>query len=289
MATAEPDRSARAELAAAAVRRLGEALDGALGDRLARGDGERIAADDWVRIGAFDLGERCLARWSGPEDEPYRDSTRTVARRIGRRALADRRSGEPVSVAVDRVLADEELWSAGLWEWWRGLDRAGRAAVRAAAGTWAVGALTAVGGRDLRWATQSMPADVPGRRLRLSANWDAGHGSVVDPTTLVVVTPAPPGPLDRYRAGFAALVAALGQRRVPVRVRHASPTTGAHRAQAVTAELLELAVDRVVDLAVAAAAPADAPLSAGPWCRRCHLLDACDEGAAVVGAGPVRA
>lgn len=281
----EPDRTTRIGWATDARERLREALDGALGDRLVREAQESLGWDDWVKVRGYDLGERCLARWAGPDADDYSDNVRTTAKRFALGALAERRPGESPAVALDRALEDHELWPSGLWTFWQGLDRAGRAAVRAAAVSWAVGALTSIRGRGVTWVRPSSPAyiRVDGRRIQLHANWDATHGGVAYPTTLVIVTDASPGPLDRYRAGFAALVAALGRRCVPVRVRHASPTTGTHRAEEVTPSLLELAVDRVVELAAAAAAPDAAPVAPGGWCRYCHLLADCTEGRAAVG------
>lgn len=282
-----PDRPTRIAWAAESRARLRRSLDLELGDRLVRDGQEKVAWEDWVRIGGFDLGERCLARWAGPSADDYRDTTRTTARRFALGALSERRPGEPPGAALDRALEDHELWPSGLWSFWQGLDRSGRAAVRAAALTWAVGALVSVGGREVTWVRPARPLvrQVEGRRIELRANWDATFGGAADPTTLVIVSPAAPGPMDRYRSGFAALVAGLGRGCVPLRVRHASPTTGSHRAEAVTPSLLELAVDRVVELAAAAAVPDSASVTPGTWCASCHLLGSCDEGRAAVGDG----
>ncbi|UDY34809.1 hypothetical protein [Dermatobacter hominis] len=276
----------RAALAVAARDDLVGRLDALLGDRLRLEQKRPRDGAGWVDVSAHDLALVCPSRWSVPFDD-FVVTAATAAGAIGRVALRERRDGEPVGVAVDRVLTSvddldrDAAWFADWYE--QELDRAGRAAVRAAATTWATGALAAVAGRPLSWATRRQLVDVPERTIRLRANWDASDG-VSRPDVLVVMSArAPSDPALGLLAGFNALADGLLRRQVPARVRVGSPATASTVAFPVTADLLARAVERVVELVRWRAEPDAAPTSPGRWCRDCHLLDVCPDAGASVG------
>jgi hypothetical protein len=271
----------QAELAAGARDDLVRRLDALLGDRLRLEQKRPRDGAGWVDVSAHDLSVVCPSRWSVAFDD-FVVTVPTVAGAVGRVALRDRRAGEPAGVAVQRVLSSvddldrDAAWFADWYE--QELDRAGQAAVRAAATTWASGALAAVGGRPLSWATRRQLFDVPDRTIRLRAGWDAADGVARPDVLLVMSGRAPTDPALELVAGFNALVDGLLRRRVPLRVRIGSAATASTVAFPVTAELLARTVERVVQL-VAWRVEADrAPTSPGRWCRDCHLLDVCPDG-----------
>ena len=263
-----------------AERRLIDGLDAALGDALRR---ERGAPKDARRVvvSAYDLGTECPARWAHPPQDDYAESAANAARRLGRLALRRWQPGTDLPAVVTQVLSDTEDWPSGLRSWFEELDRAGRATVSAAASTWAVGALGAVDGRTgLQWVRQNETVDVAGRAVRLRGSWDAFSGTRSRPTTLLVLSGGLPGAdRDRLAAGYAALVAGLGPRVVPERVRIGSAASGDTRAVTISPGVLERAVDRVVELVAHAAAPDLAPEVPGRWCSWCHLAESCDSAA----------
>lgn len=275
------DRTAadRTGLAEAAGARLVERLDALVGEQLRR-DGKRTRdGSGWVDVGAHDLAAVCPSRWSVPFDDFVATAT-TVAGAIGRTVLRERRDAEPVGAAVARVLAaadDLDRDAAWFLDFYEGLDRAGAAAVRAAATTWAVGALGAVRGRALVWAPRRQPVDVPGRAIRLKANWDASDRVAKPDVLLVMSGRSPTDPELEVVAGFNALVDGLLRHQVPERVRVGSAATASTRAFPVTAELLEVAIERIVELVGWRVDPDSAPLVPGRWCADCHLLDVCPE------------
>ena len=268
----------RDDLAARARSLLHERLDARLGERLRR-DGPRPRdGAGWVDVSAHDLELRCPARWSVPFDD-FVLSVRTAAGAVGRLALRERREGEPVGVAVARVaagLADADPSVAWLASWYgQELDRSGQAALRAAATTWAHGALAAVGGRSLIWATTRQPYDVDGRAVRLKTSWDASS-SGARPEVLVVISTRPPAdPAAARLAGFNALVDGLLRSRVPDRVRVASAATASTTAFPVSMDLLEPVIDRVVELVGWRVDSDSSPTVPGRWCADCHLLGIC--------------
>lgn len=263
-----------------AARQLLVGLDAALGDGLRR---ERGAPKDARRVvvSAYDLGAECPARWAHPPQGDYAESAANAARRLGRLALRRWQPGLDLPAVVTEVLSDTEDWPSGLRSWFEELDRAGRATVSAAASTWAVGALGAVDGRTgLQWVRQNETVDVPGRAVRLRGSWDAFSGTRSRPTTLLVLSGGLPGPdRDRLAAGYAALVAGLGPRVVPERVRIGSAASGDTRPVTISPAVLAVAVDRVVELVAHAAAPDLAPEVPGRWCSWCHLAESCDSAA----------
>jgi hypothetical protein len=274
---AEPDRRRWAEEARAA---LTEGLDRALGEDFRLSERRPRDGAGWIDVAAYDLSTPCPARWSVPGRDDFVLSTRTVAAAVGRLALRDRQDAEAPADAVARVL--EQLDGGAFYaEWYEhDLDRAGRAALRAAATTWSIGALASVGGRPLAWAPQRQSVDVDGRMVRLRANWDASDGRA-RPDVLVVVSTRPQDPArGRLLAGFNALVDGLLRRQLPDRVRLGSAATASTTAVPVTPDLVIAAVDRVVELVAWRAGDRPPPVVVGPWCADCHLLESCDEGTA---------
>lgn len=152
--------------------------------------------------------------------------------------------------------------------------------------TWCHGASRVVGGRrdGIVWSDPAQPSkwNVPGRLVQLRGSVDATSGSVVRGEKLLVLRDAAPGAADRLRAGYLGLWRSAGTGCAPVRVTLASPASGRREQLPVTAELLDLAVDRVVEVVGHHADPDHAPPSVGRGCRHCHLLDLCDEGTAHV-------
>jgi hypothetical protein len=276
----ELDDDARLELAAAARDDLIARLDELLGERLRLERKRPRDGTGWVDVSSHDLAAVCPARWSVPFDD-FVPSAATVAGAIGRVALRERRDDEPVGAAVARILSSvDELDRDAAWfaDWYeQELDRAGRAAVRAAATTWATGALAVARGRRLSWATRRQLVDVPQRTIRLRGGWDASDRVARPDVLLVMSGRAPSDPALRLVAGFNALVDALLRRRVPLRVRVGSAATASSVAFPVTSELLRRAVDRVVALVGWRVDADSAPTVPGRWCRGCHLLDVCPD------------
>ncbi len=288
------DQRARRALADAARARLVAALDGVLGDRLRTEPGVRPDYySDGIVVGAFGLLERCGRRAAHPADD-FAESVRTARRRIGLAAL--RRLGDDASAAthlasaVDEVVTDGNSLARGLTDWLEGLDRAGRAAVVAAAISWAEGVVRLVGtDPGIRWADASSAAhwNVPDRLVRVSGSHDALLGGVVRGERLLLVADGDAGPADRLRAGYLALVRSLGTQHAPVRVTLAAPSRGDLVRVEVDEGLLSLAVDRVAEHVAVRADREHAPPRPGRWCRHCHLLDVCDEGQGHLGAASV--
>ncbi|MFZ4519115.1 MAG: hypothetical protein ACOYOP_12050 [Microthrixaceae bacterium] len=283
MTGAPADDEARRELARWATVRLDEALELTMGDA-GRATGSRPRdGSGWFDVSGHDLTTPCPARWSVGGDD-FVMTARTVAGALGRLALRERREGEPPGVAVDRVAGD--LFAvepdAFYLDWYEGLDRSGRAAVQAAATTWAVGALAAVRGRSLRWQPVRRSWNVPGRAMRLRGGCDA-LDRVARPEVLVAITNrALADPSLEVRAGFEALVDGVSRRQMVDRVRMGSAAAAGTRAYPVTEQLLEAAVVRVAELAAYRAVPAAAPTVPGQWCRDCPQLEICPEGTARV-------
>lgn len=277
---ARDDPAERDRLAARAREELAGRLGRLLGERLVP-DGKRPRdGAGWVDVSANDLAARCPARWSVPFDD-FVMSTATVAGAVGRLALRERDRSEPVGAAVSRVLASlddldrDAVWFAG---WYLDeLDRSGRAAVAAAATTWATGALAAVKGRDLVWVTRRQPFDVPGRTIRLRPNWDASDRAARPDVLLVMSARAPTDPVLGLVAGLDALVDGLQRRRMPLRVRIGSASTASNVAIPVTWDLLDTVIDRIVELVGWRVDPDSAPTAPGRWCADCHLLDVCPD------------
>ncbi len=277
----------RAELAAAARDDLVRRLDDLLGERLRLEQKRPRDGAGWVDVSGHDLAAVCPSRWSVAFDD-FVVTAPTVAGAVGRAALRERRDGESAGAAVDRVLrsVDDLDRDAAWFAYWyeQELDRSGRAAVRAAATTWAAGALAAVGGRPLSWATRRQLFDVPERMVRLRAGWDAADG-VARPDVLVVMSGrAPTDPALELLAGFNALVDGLLRRQVPLRVRVGSAATASTVAFPVTADLLARTVERVVQLVAWRVDADSAPTVPGRWCRDCHLLDVCPDAAGSPGS-----
>lgn len=279
MATrSEPiDRVATAERART---HLQERLDDLLGERLRQTAKRPRDGAGWVDVSAHDLDARCPARWSVKVDD-FVMSAPTVAGAVGRLALRGRGPTESVGAAVTRVLAglgDADRDGAWFADWYCGeLDRSGRAAVATAATTWATGALAAVGGRELSWVTRRTAYDVPGRTVRLKANWDASDHAARPEVLVVMSRRAPSDPMLALVAGFDALVDGVLRRQVPDRVRIGSAATGSTTRFPVTWDLVEAAVDRVVELVAWRVAPDAAPTNPGRWCADCHLSEICPD------------
>lgn len=272
------DAQRRDDLAAWTRAMLAERLETRLGEQL-RPQGKRPRdGAGWVDVSAHDLTAACPSRWSVPFDD-FVPSVTTASGALGRLALRERRDGEPVGEAVARVaetLGDADPAAAWFASWYdQELDRAGRAALRSGATTWAVGALASVRGRSLSWSTARERHCVADRAIRLSSTWDASTGGA-RPEVLVVVTPRSPSePATALVAGFNALVNGLVRGRMPARVRIASAATASSTSFPVTEELLEPVVDRVVELVGWRVDRDAAPTVPGRWCRNCHLLDVC--------------
>jgi len=287
-------REGREALATRMTERLCDSLDQLLQDRYCVQPGvrhdyytEALLAD------AYSATERCPRKLAGPKSE-YRNSVAMTRRRIGLLAIREVANcpevSQPmlVSVAVERVMTDPTNWPASLRDWVDSLDRAGQAAVAAAAITWSDSALRLVG-RDLRvkWAEPSQKPkwNVPGRLVQLSASVDAVLGGMASGEKLLILSDAVPGPGDRLRAGFTALVRTLGARHAPVRVTLGSPATGLLQPIAVTEELLELSADRALEMIGLLANSDSAGTVPGRWCGYCHLLAQCNEGQAQLAGG----
>ena len=281
----------RRALAEAARTELVDRLDALLGERLRLTERRPRDGAGWVDVGAHDLAATCPARWSVPFDD-FVPTAATVAGAVGRLALRDRLPGEPAGASVDRVLSsleDADRDAAWFADWYGSeIDRSGQAAVRAAATTWTIGALAAVGGRDLAWATRRQAFDVPGRTIRLRANWDAGDRAARPDVLVVMSGRAPSDPVLGLVAGFNGLVDGMHRRQVPDRVRVGSASTASTTAFPVTAPLLSGAVDRVVELVAWRLDPDAAPVVPGRGCPDCHLLESCEEGLAAVAAPSIR-
>jgi hypothetical protein len=277
--TLDARRSAAAQVRA----RLLDAVDGTLGARLASATEERLD------VGPFVLLERCPMRAAHPADD-YIDTTATVRRRIGLAALrisaahpgeGDSRAGDcDLGFAVSEALSDRSEWPAPLRQWFDGLEPAGRVAVRGAATTWAADVIRLVGRGHIHWSDPFRPLvwNVPGRAVRLRASVDGVIGRPRAGEKLLVVSDAAPGPGDRLRAGFVAVVHALWSGVSAVRVSIGSPAAGRVQRFDVDEALTDLAVDRLLEVLGYLSDPSTAPPVAGDWCRYCHLRDVCETG-----------
>jgi hypothetical protein len=284
--TFEARRSAAARVRA----RLLDAVDGSLGDHFASG------VDDRLDVGHFVLLERCPMRAVHPPDD-YTDTTANVRRRIGLAALrvsaalpdgggGNRGGGDvgeadlDLGSAVTEALSDRSEWPAPLRQWFDGLDPAGRVAVRGVATTWAADVIRLVGRRRIHWSDPFRPLvwTVPGRAVRLRASVDGVIGRPRTGEKLLVVSDAAPGPGDRLRAGFVAVVHALWSGVTAVRVSIGSPAAGRVQRFDVDEALTDLAVDRLLEVLRYLAEPSAAPAVPGEWCRHCHLRDVCETG-----------
>lgn len=286
------ERDERRALAVAAQRRLADALDSVLADRFVAPEGAKPDYyTDGIVVDAFALVERCTRRGAMPAKD-FQESVATARRRVGlaalRRLSDDASTSDHVAAAVVEVIGDGASLGRGLTEWLGQLDRAGRAAVAAAAITWAESLLRLVG-RDpgIRWADASSSShwNVPGRLVRLTARHDAQLGGVVSGEKLLLVADGAGGPADRLRAGYLALVRSLGMQHAPVRVTLAAPSSGELTRVEVDESLLSLATDRLAEHVAARAAPSSAPVWVSKGCIHCHLLEQCPEGIAHLGIG----
>lgn len=289
----------RIRLAAHARRRLSGALDAVLGDRLRAGPS--TSKDDLVRVDGYALVERCARRVAQPADD-YVDTAGNARRRLGLAALrrlheAGAEPSVPAALTrcLDDVVAGVEDWSPGLGGWFEGLDAAGRAAVEAAAFTWAADVARLVGhpqlarerataGDRLRFVDPFRPSawNVPGRAVQLRGAVDAVLGTPRSAAgeRLLVVSDALPGPADRLRAGHTGVVHALGSGCAPASVSIGSPAAGRKVRHEVDENLVDLVVDRIAEVVSHRADPSSAPPTPGRWCSHCHLLDVCAEGSA---------
>ena len=271
----------RSQLLSDARSRLTAGAERVLGTRfVAEGRRPRDGAG-WLDVTDHALSGRCPARFAHPEPSTFSEFTTTMAtRNLGRLVLQRWDGTRPVSDVTDELLAradDLPQWLANGLE---PLDRSARAAVVASVTAWALDASTAVRSRpDLIWDGRNQKVDVSPYAITLSARWDARLGDLRSPTTLLVHSGrVADRAMDEVQAGFVALVACFRGRAVPERVRFSTAGTGQTRAVGITAEVLGLAIDRVLELLGHAVAPDDAPLVPGRWCTWCHLADDCDAG-----------
>lgn len=280
------DRQERVDLAATARRRLVDSLDQVLGDLLRPESGRRIPRSDRMKVSEFDLGERCPRRGAHPADD-FVETATTARRRLG--LLALRRLGDDacaetdLPAAVAAVLDSGDGLAPGLADWVAGLDRAGRAAVGAAAVTWAESLRRTMGAtrRPIRWSDPGpWTWDVPERIVSLSVKVDATGTADVSGDVLLWASGATDPLIQRALAAHLALVRAMSTNRAPLRVAIAVPATGTVLRVPVDRDLLDLGVDRVVEHVALRARPDTAPARPGRGCRHCHLLDVCEPGLA---------
>lgn len=245
------------ELAARARDRLTAGLDQVLGEQFRRPDGQKVDFyEDGIVISSFTLFDR-------PDEDtspraPFADSAFNARRRVGLMALRRLNEiappvhsgvGPTLSEAISAVMKSPDGWPVGLRDWVEGLDRSGQATVVAATMTWCEGALRLVGlGSKVLWSDPQFPtaATVPGRVVRLAANVDASIGTPATGEKLFVISEGLPSPTDRIRCGYVALVRALVANCAPERVTTGSPSRGLTTRVTITEEILELAVDHVV-------------------------------------------
>ncbi|MGB3412000.1 MAG: hypothetical protein WBA45_12480 [Microthrixaceae bacterium] len=280
----EPDpKVERSRLANAAKERLTADLDHVLGERFTRKGREKVDFYvDGIVVSSFTLFDR--PEVDQVERDPYIESAFNARRRIGlivmrqltlnaSPAAGDRgtttvsRTGPPGSkrepstgrsmmAAVESIMESSDGWPLNLRNWVESLDGAGRAAVVATTIAWCEGALRLVGTDPrITWTDPqySSPLDLPGRRVRLQANIDAAMGTLGTGERLFVVSEALPSPRERITAGFVALVRAIGAGAAPERVTIGAPSRGSMERYEVTEELLELAVDQVIETVARAA------------------------------------
>ncbi|MGB6059057.1 MAG: hypothetical protein WBF71_12435 [Microthrixaceae bacterium] len=277
------DSQARFGLARSAGERLVTGLGQVLDQGFVRVEGQRVDVFvDGIVVSSFNLFDRPTD--DGTDDDPsvaapYAESAFNARRRIGlivMRRLADHpqmsRShlggapggvngrgpelGGAVSETLKSVMDSSEGWPLNLRDWVEGLEPAGRAAVMAAASAWCEGALRLVGADSrVTWTDPQYPNAwlVPGRLVRLQANVDATTGTPASGERLFVVSEALPSPTDRIRAGFVALVRAVGTRSAPERVTIGAPSRGSMERFDVTGDLLDLTVDQVIETVALAA------------------------------------
>lgn len=272
----DPERRARIELADTARRRLASGVEAVLGDRFVQPTGQKADVyADGIVVSGFTLFDRFDGE--GAEREPFVNSTFNARRRVGLMALrrladssesvgsmagysgsrADAGVAGRLQLAIDTVMDDPEGWPIGLRDWVESLDRSGQTAIVSATITWCAAALRLVG-TDPRivWNNPQYPNGwtVPGRLVRLTANVDASIGTPGRGEKLFVISDAEPSPLDRVRAGYVALVRAVGIGCAPERVTAGAPSRGSMTRFDVTEDLLDLAVDQVIQAVALAAA-----------------------------------
>jgi hypothetical protein len=205
----------------------------------------------------------------GQPDEPFSWKPAFVRRSLGIAAVqacADgrfRSPAEAVGPLADRAIDEwrRSGWRTFHWEpWFAGLGSGGRAAVLAAAVTWATPLWIAfdwpsvvtraeLGRSDDRWSVPGfVPVELRGR-FEARVSLPGPSGAVPKAAVLVSVSSGRPGEGWRDELAFLALVAGLGSsgHQIPVRVVGLWPETGANRTVEVDTAALTGAVDRVVE------------------------------------------
>lgn len=251
--------------------------------------GADAARPDPVDVDGHALRPSCPLAWAHPDDAPFEASAVKAARSVGRLALARLGPGRAVGEVVADLLDRPDELPTWVGDWLLDHGRAERAALAAAAGSWAAGALAAAGRHapHLVWEGYRQQAGDATAGVRMSFTWDARLRSEARPSVVLTMVGGAPDPArDAVLAGFGALV--LGWRRVsvpPARIRLGSAEAGTARAVEVGPDELGAAVDRVVELVRARRDPTSVVAAPSRWqCARCHLLDRCDEGRDLVGA-----
>lgn len=271
----------RAQLLAGARAQLAAGMERVLGTRfVAEGRRPRDGAG-WLDVTDHALNGRCPARFAHPEPSGFSEFTTTMAtRNLGRYVLQQWDGSRPLGEITNSLLDRSDDLPQWLANGLEPLDRSARAAVAASVTAWALDAVTAVRSRpDLIWDGRNQKVDLDPYAVTLSARWDARLGDVRSPTTLLVHSGrVADRAVDEVQAGFVALVACFRGRAVPERVRFSTAGTGGTRAVGITADVLDRAVERVLELVGHAAAPDGAPFVAGRWCSWCHLAEECETG-----------
>ena len=267
----------------------GAGADGAGGGG-AGADGVGAAAGDRPWLGLHQVAQVCPARAFGPR-VPYAETAAGSARRVGLVALREH-PGRPPVERVSAALESTESFAGELAGWLRGLDRAGRAAVRAAATAWVVDTLALAhrgeaepawqGPRNLRFEPRP-PAPV------LTAPCDATRVTADGRLHLYLTRPGTSS-TDGAVAAHVAMVWALAAGQVPASVVIGHRDSLARAAFPMGDDEMDAALETVARQSRWALDPAAAPARPGPGCTHCHLRDGCDEGtawAAAVESGPV--
>jgi len=236
-------------------------------------------ARDW--LGHHLAAEPCAARAYVVHDD-FEESASTAARAIALTALAGRSTGDDLPTdRVNAVLEVPEDLRPSLAEWLRGLDRAGTAAVAAAATAWLVDAV-ALGhrrGDEPAWQDPRTVAFKPKPwGVSLAASCDAVRASPAGINLLVVRRRA--SATDARLARRVALVWALVTGQVPASVVLGHRDSLQRDRHPVDDPMMEVALqDAVLDIGWAIA-PSGAPVVPNSGCRHCPLLDSCEDGMA---------
>lgn len=239
----------------------------------------RVSLSPWLVDQVLRCGVDALV-----DPEPFAWSPAVAAHRLAVAALVelteDPRTTPPAAVAtvLDRLAAGTDEFGRWLAE----LSPAARVVVQRHAGARAVAMRS-----HLSWPLRAElnPAPVKyrlvARPVELTARIDLVERRGGRPATVGLLQPGAPGPHPVHAAAHAALVMTLSRGIAPERVVQLWPAAGERWATAVDEQLLDRALERIVDAAsvvVGHRTGVTPEPSAGSWCAWCRHRTTCATG-----------